>query len=178
MANSNNNGSKPAQSKGSEDLAKASVNRQSQNKGKSQGKKKGGLIAYLRGVRQEFKKVVWPTREELVTDTVVVFACVISALPPVGSDCRLVVQCSAFHDSKTAVCCQAAFAAAGKKILASLTRKTPSFIMIGRISCPAGPAGACDTRYTGARPLFSWRRPCCINRNNPSSPPCCWRRPC
>ena len=56
MANSNNNGSNPAQ-------------------GKSQ--KKGGLIAYLRGVRQEFKKVVWPTREELVTATVVVFACVI-----------------------------------------------------------------------------------------------------
>ena len=79
MANSNNNGSKPAQSKGSEDrakaAAKASANKQSQNKGKSQ--KKGGLIAYLRGVRQEFKKVVWPTREELVTDTVVVFACVI-----------------------------------------------------------------------------------------------------
>ena len=57
MANSNKNGSNPAQ-------------------GKSQ-KKRGGLIAYLRGVRQEFRKVVWPTREELVTDTVVVFACVI-----------------------------------------------------------------------------------------------------
>ena len=39
--------------------------------------KKGGLIAYLRGVRQEIKKVVWPTREELTTDTIVVFACVI-----------------------------------------------------------------------------------------------------
>ena len=35
------------------------------------------MIAYLKGVRQEFRKVVWPTREELVTDTVVVFACVI-----------------------------------------------------------------------------------------------------
>ena len=79
MANSNNNGSKPAQ-KSSDDLAKAAVkasaNKQSQNKGKSQGKKRTGLIAYLRGVRQEFKKVVWPTREELVTDTIVVFACV------------------------------------------------------------------------------------------------------
>lgn len=39
--------------------------------------KKGGLIAYLKGVRQEFSKVVWPTRDELVTDTVVVFGCVI-----------------------------------------------------------------------------------------------------
>ena len=56
MANSNNNGSNPAQKK---------------------SKKRTGLIAYLRGVRQEFSKVVWPTREELVTDTVVVFACVI-----------------------------------------------------------------------------------------------------
>ncbi len=38
--------------------------------------KKGGLIAYLRGVKQEMSKVVWPTREELTTDTIVVFACV------------------------------------------------------------------------------------------------------
>ena len=36
-----------------------------------------GLIAYLKGVRQEFGKVVWPTREELITDTVVVFGCVL-----------------------------------------------------------------------------------------------------
>lgn len=47
------------------------------NAKQSKKEKKGGIIAYLRGVRQEFKKVVWPTREELVTDTVVVFACVI-----------------------------------------------------------------------------------------------------
>jgi preprotein translocase subunit SecE len=39
--------------------------------------KKTGLIAYLKGVRQEFSKVVWPTREELSTDTVVVIACVV-----------------------------------------------------------------------------------------------------
>ena len=72
MANSNNNGSKEDLAKAA---AKASANKQAQNK--SQGKKRTGLIAYLKGVRQEFKKVVWPTREELVTDTVVVFACVI-----------------------------------------------------------------------------------------------------
>jgi preprotein translocase subunit SecE len=46
-------------------------------KNSSQGKKKGGLIAYLRGVRQEFRKVVWPTREELTTDTIVVILCVV-----------------------------------------------------------------------------------------------------
>ena len=49
-------------------------NKKSQN---NQGKKKTGLIAYLKGVRQEFSKVVWPTREELTTDTVVVFVCVV-----------------------------------------------------------------------------------------------------
>ena len=76
MAENKSNGSK--QNKSGEDLAKAaqaSANKKSQNS-KNQGKK-GGLIAYLKGVRQEFRKVVWPTREELVTDTVVVFACVI-----------------------------------------------------------------------------------------------------
>lgn len=40
-------------------------------------KEKGGVIAFLRGVRQELKKVVWPTREELTTDTIVVIACVV-----------------------------------------------------------------------------------------------------
>ncbi len=35
---------------------------------------KGGFFAYLRGVRQELKKVVWPTREELLSNTVIVFA--------------------------------------------------------------------------------------------------------
>ena len=76
MADNNSNGSK--QNKSREDLAKAaqaSANKKSQNS-KNQGKK-GGLFAYLKGVRQEFKKVVWPTREELVTDTIVVFGCVI-----------------------------------------------------------------------------------------------------
>ena len=76
MAENKGNGSK--QEKSREDLAKAaqaSAQKKSQNS-KNQGKK-GGLIAYLKGVRQEFRMVVWPTREELVTDTVVVFACVI-----------------------------------------------------------------------------------------------------
>jgi preprotein translocase subunit SecE len=38
--------------------------------------KKGGLISYLKGVRQELRKVVWPTKDELSKDTVVVIACV------------------------------------------------------------------------------------------------------
>jgi preprotein translocase subunit SecE len=69
MADNNKNGSdksKAAQSK----PAQTSDNRQGQKKERT------GLFAYLRGVRREFSKVVWPTREELTTDTVVVFACV------------------------------------------------------------------------------------------------------
>ena len=75
MANNNSNGSK--QNKSKEDLAKsAQASAKKSQNSKNQGKK-GGLLAYLRGVRQEFRKVVWPTREELTTDTIVVFACVI-----------------------------------------------------------------------------------------------------
>jgi|LSQX01.1.fsa_nt_gb preprotein translocase subunit SecE len=39
---------------------------------KSATKEKKGLINYFKGVRQELKKVVWPTKDELVTSTLVV----------------------------------------------------------------------------------------------------------
>ena len=68
MANNNSNGS------AQKDSAQASAKKSQSSK---KQEKKGGLLAYLRGVRQEFRKVVWPTREELLTDTAVVFACVI-----------------------------------------------------------------------------------------------------
>ena len=68
MANNNSNGS------AQKDSAQASAKKSQSSK---KQEKKGGLLAYLRGVRQEFGKVVWPTREELVTDTIVVFGCVI-----------------------------------------------------------------------------------------------------
>ena len=71
MANNKKDGSGAELAK---QAAQASAKKQSQNKN---SKKKGGIIAYLRGVRQEFRKVVWPTREELTTDTVVVIGCVI-----------------------------------------------------------------------------------------------------
>jgi preprotein translocase subunit SecE len=74
MANNNSNGSKQDSR---EELAKAAQASAKKSQNSKKEGKKGGLIAYLKGVRQEFKKVVWPTREELVTDTVVVFACVI-----------------------------------------------------------------------------------------------------
>ena len=70
MADKKNDGSKSVKSK-------QELERQVQASAKRNQGKNGGLIAYLKGVRQEFKKVVWPTREELTTDTIVVFACVI-----------------------------------------------------------------------------------------------------
>ena len=39
-------------------------------------KNKGGIISFFKGVRQELKKVVWPTKDELTTDTLVVVVCV------------------------------------------------------------------------------------------------------
>jgi preprotein translocase subunit SecE len=55
---------------------KDTARKQSQNN-KNSGKNKGGLISYLKGVRQELRKVVWLTKDELTTDTVVVIACVL-----------------------------------------------------------------------------------------------------
>ena len=46
-----------------------------------QSRQNGGLKAYLKGVRTEMKKVVWPTRKDTVSYTVVVvFTCVVFAL--------------------------------------------------------------------------------------------------
>ena len=76
MANNKTNGSDKAKADLAKQAAQASAKKQSQNQNKG-GKNKGGLFAYLRGVRQEFRKVVWPTREELTTDTIVVVGCVV-----------------------------------------------------------------------------------------------------
>ncbi len=76
MANNNNNGSNKAAADLAKQTAQATAKKQSQNQNKG-GKKRGGLFTYLRGVRQEFRKVVWPTRDELTTDTIVVIGCVI-----------------------------------------------------------------------------------------------------
>jgi preprotein translocase subunit SecE len=73
MANKENGSKNAGAEKNKAAANKASSTKQSQNN----QKKRGGLIAYLRGVRQEFRKVVWPTREELTTDTIVVIICVL-----------------------------------------------------------------------------------------------------
>ena len=52
-----------------------------------QRKTKGGLKEYFKGVRVETKKVVWPTRKELVSYTVVVIiACAFFGLLIWGVD--------------------------------------------------------------------------------------------
>jgi preprotein translocase subunit SecE len=79
MAKNKKNGSNKAKANMTKaSMYQASAKRQGQNnQGKNaQGKGKTGLLGYLKGVRQELRKVVWPTREELTTDTVVVFVCV------------------------------------------------------------------------------------------------------
>ena len=55
-----------------------------------QEKKSGGLKNYFKGVRLETKKVVWPTKKELVSYTVVVFiACAFFGLFLWGVDSGL-----------------------------------------------------------------------------------------
>lgn len=82
MANKNK---KKSKYKGSADLKNKNTYKAASNKkasaqpstASSSKKEKTGMISFFRGVRQELKKVVWPTKEELTTDTVVVIACVV-----------------------------------------------------------------------------------------------------
>lgn len=63
-------------------------NAQVANKNKQKGdEKRGGLREYFKGVRTEIKKVVWPTRKELVSYTlVVIFTCAFFGLAIWGID--------------------------------------------------------------------------------------------
>lgn len=57
------------------------------NKQKNSDGKKGGLREYFKGVKVETKKVVWPTRRELMSYTVVVlFTCLFFGLAIWGID--------------------------------------------------------------------------------------------
>ena len=56
-------------------------------KKKDDEKKRGGLREYFKGVKVETKKVVWPTRKELVSYTIVViFACAFFSVSIWGVD--------------------------------------------------------------------------------------------
>jgi len=72
MANKKNNNKK---SSGSNKTAVSRAAAQSRNINNSTKKEqRQSPIEYFRGIKQELKKVVWPTRSELVSDTVVVIA--------------------------------------------------------------------------------------------------------
>ena len=47
-----------------------------QNENTPVNQEKSGIIGFLSGVKSELKKVVWPTRRELVSYTGVVFVAV------------------------------------------------------------------------------------------------------
>lgn len=69
MANKPKNNNKPNTDK------KASDTRtQARKMAAAQGKKRESTLDYWKGVRQEMKKVVWPTRKELGSFTAVVLA--------------------------------------------------------------------------------------------------------
>ena len=55
---------------------KAKPKKPSPQQQQQQKEKQGGLREYFKGVRIETKKVVWPTRKELVSYTIVVFIAV------------------------------------------------------------------------------------------------------
>ena len=52
----------------------AKDNKEKSSAKKTSKKKKGNNTSYFAGVKQELSKVVWPTREELISYTVVVIA--------------------------------------------------------------------------------------------------------
>jgi preprotein translocase subunit SecE len=62
---------------------------------KETAKKKEGLRSYFKGVRLELRKVVWPTKEELISYTwVVVLFCAVFALVfwAIDSACGIALQ--------------------------------------------------------------------------------------
>ena len=83
MANKKKSGSKKqtgAPKKSTADLAKATASASARKQNQTKQKKGNAfqrLVAYFKGVRQEFSKVVWPTKKELTTDTIVVIATVV-----------------------------------------------------------------------------------------------------
>lgn len=78
MTNKNKNGAKskqrPSTNKTVQQAQVRARNKKTAQNAAKSGRK--GTINFFRGVKQELSKVVWPTRDELVTDTVAVFVAV------------------------------------------------------------------------------------------------------
>lgn len=78
MANKNRNSAKVKQKQSNNRTAQQAQVRARNKKNAQNASSSGtkGLANFFRGVKQELSKVVWPTRDELVTDTIAVFAAV------------------------------------------------------------------------------------------------------
>ncbi len=72
MANKKNNKKKSSTSKNNA-VSKAAAQSKNVNNANKKEKRQSPK-EYFKGIKQELKKVVWPTRSELVSDTVVVIS--------------------------------------------------------------------------------------------------------
>lgn len=53
------------------------ANKQAKAMAKASGKPKKSIVKYFKDARSEFKKVVWPSRKQVVNNTIVVIVCMV-----------------------------------------------------------------------------------------------------
>lgn len=80
---------KTAEKEKKKTAAKAQKPKQS---AKKKAKKKGGLIAYLKEVREEMKRVSWPSRQEVYQSTILVLLVVGFFVVYVGIIDQILIQ--------------------------------------------------------------------------------------
>ena len=57
--------------------AAVAANKQAKAMAKASGKSKKSIVKYFKDARSEFKKVVWPSRKQVVNNTIVVIVCMV-----------------------------------------------------------------------------------------------------
>ena len=57
--------------------AAVAANKQAKAMAKASGKPKKSIVKYFKDARSEFKKVVWPSRKQVVNNTIVVIVCMV-----------------------------------------------------------------------------------------------------
>lgn len=61
-----------------EDAIKATVNEKPEKKQKDKKpKKNGGFMKFFRDLKGEFKKIVWPSKKQIINNTLVVIAAIL-----------------------------------------------------------------------------------------------------
>ena len=60
-----------------EDAIKETVNAKSQKKKEKKAKKSNGVLKFFRDLKGEFKKIVWPSKKQIINNTIVVIAAII-----------------------------------------------------------------------------------------------------